>query len=135
MRIGRGQQMREGGERLAKVLVRRLREDVLGCDRNGHVLAEAGAMEAEADGQPHGERHEAQGHIGRDPRVDQDGLRVENEGVRRRGRDSEKREAVGESVDRREADTGEQGPCRHGVFGKDAERRFQEPGMRRVRRR
>ena len=87
------------GERVDAFPLPRMREDVLAIDVDRHVVEEACRRQALADGQHDGQRLQAQGDKRRRRHIQPHRLRMEDEGLRRRLRDPEKRDVVRESVD------------------------------------
>ena len=71
---------------------------------DGDVVDETAAREVQGDGQPDAQRRQAQGHNRLVRYIHEDGLRLEDEGIRRGVRDTEKDDAVGEMLDLRGVD-------------------------------
>lgn len=93
---------RKGEIRAREAPVPGLRQDVLGNHWNDIPLAEDARGQAEDDDKPHAQRHKAEGHNRLRGAFLEDHVSVEDEGLRRRLRNPEKRDALWGRVDRRE---------------------------------
>ena len=111
-----------------------LRQDVLGNHRNGIPLAEDARGQAEDGDKPHAQRHKAEGHNRLRGAFLEDHVSVEDEGLRRRLRNPEKRDALWGRVDRREIGPREREHGREAAQREEDEGRLEEPGLRRMRR-
>ena len=125
---------RKGEIRAREAPVPGLRQDVLGNHRNGIPLAEDARGQAEDDDKPHAQRHKAEGHNRLRGAFLEDHVSVEDEGLRRRLRNPEKRDALWGRVDRREIGPREREHGREAAQREEDEGRLEEPGLRRMRR-
>ena len=128
MRIGQRQ-----GQRIGPLPLPGMREDVLLVDFDGHVVDETGEGTVQADGEPHAQRREAQGHHGFRRNIVEDGVRMEDEGVHGGVRNAERRDAVWQMLDRRSPCPGQRWHMLQVRGRQEAEGLLQEPGRHRLR--
>lgn len=128
LRVGRNRQKGRG-----QAPVQILPQIVQGVDLDGDVVDEAGPGTVQENGQPDAQRRQAQGHNRLGRHIHEDGLRLEDEDIRRGVRDTEKGHAVGEMLDRRGAGPGQRGRVLPARRREEAEGRFKEPGRHRLR--
>lgn len=112
----------------------RLRQSLLGGHRDGFLFPQNAGGEAKDDDKPDAKRHEAEGDSRLRRAFLEDGVSLEDEGVRRGLRDPERRDAFRDRLDRREIYAREREHDREAAEREKDEGRLEESGLRRMRR-
>lgn len=111
-----------------------MRQNLLGDHRHGFPLPQDAGGEAKDDDKPDAERHEAEGDSGLRRVFLEGGVSLEDEGVRHGLRDSERRDAFRNRLDRREIRARERERGHKAGEREEDEGRFQKTGVRGLRR-